>query len=101
MTHATTKRHVFSFDGGEQLTTIGATFFVSYLYCKYVDPNHRNWDSIDTKTSRISALNRAEGHHRAWLEHIGDMNDSNLNKNTLNLAGTVVKKMARDILKTL
>ena len=101
MTSTTTGRHVFSFEGGEQLTTIGATFFVSYLYYQHVDSNHRNWDSIKTKTSRINTINRAERYHRAWLERIGDMNDSNLNKNTLNLNDAVVKKMVLDVLKAL
>ena len=101
MTQATTGRHAFSFEGGEQLTTIGATFFVSYLYYQNVDSNHRNWDSIKTKDSRISTINRSVQHHRAWLERIGDMNESNLNKNTLSLNGAAVKKMARDVLKAL
>jgi len=101
MTRATTGRHIFSFEGGEQLTSIGATFFVSYLYYQHVDSNHKNWDSIKTKTSRISTVNRSERYHRAWLERIGDMNDSNLNKNTLSLNGVAVKKMARDVLKAL
>ncbi|TRO81872.1 hypothetical protein [Trichloromonas acetexigens] len=101
MTRATTGRHVFSFEGGEQLTTIGATFFVSYLYYQHVDSNHRNWDSIKTKTSRINTINRSEHHHRAWLERIGDMNDANLSKNTLCLNGDAVKKMARVVLKAI
>ena len=35
------KRHTFSFEGGDQLTTIGATFFVSYLYHRHVDSDSR------------------------------------------------------------
>jgi hypothetical protein len=101
MTRATTGRHVFSFEGGEQLTTIGATFFVSYLYSQHVDSTHRNWDSIKTKTSRISTINRSVQHHRTWLEHIVRMNDANLSKNTLGLNGTAVKKMAEAVLKAL
>jgi len=92
-------RHVFSFEGGEQLTTIGATFFVSYLYYRHVDPTHSNWDSIRTKISRISTITRSEQYHRAWLERIGSMNDANLSRNTLGLDGMAVKKMARDVLK--
>ena len=101
MTRVTTGRHVFSFEGGEQLTTIGATFFVSYLYSQHVDSTHRNWASIKTKNSRISTINRSEHHHRAWLENIGRMNDAKLSKNTLGLNGTAVKKMAEAILKAL
>ena len=36
-------RHTFSFLGGEDLTTMGATWFVSYAYYKYVDSSHKNW----------------------------------------------------------
>ena len=101
MTRETTKRHVFSFEGGEKLTTIGATFFVSYLYCQHIDSTHRNWDSIKTKASRISTINRSVQYHRAWLEHISDMNEANLSKNTLGLNGAAVKKMAWAVLNTL
>ena len=95
------KRHTFTFEGGEQLTTIGATFFVSYLYSQYVDSTHKNWESVKTKNSRISTIKRSVQYHRSWLEHIGDMNDANLNKNTLNLRGTTVKEMAKAILMEL
>jgi len=96
-----TGRHIFSFEGGEKLTTIGATFFVSYLYYQHVDSTHRNWESIKTKTSRISTISRSEQHHRLWLERIGDMKDTNLARNTLGLNGAAVKEMARAILRSL
>ena len=101
MTRATKARHSFSFEGGEQLTTIGATFFVSYLSCRHVDSAHCNWDSIKTKTSRISTITSSEQYHRAWLERIGGMNEANLSKNSLGLDGTAVKEMARAVLKAL
>ena len=98
MTSSNSGRHTFSFEGGEQLTTIGATFFVSYLYHKHVDSNHQNWGSIKTKKSRISTINRSESYHKIWLNHIGRMSEEKLNKNTLGLDGVTVKKMARTIL---
>jgi len=101
VTRATTGRHTFSFEGGEQLTTIGATFFVSYLYYRHVDSTHHNWERIKTKTSRITTISNSEKYHRAWLERIGYMNDANLNRNTLGLDGAAVKVMARAILKVL
>jgi hypothetical protein len=94
----TNGRHTFNFPGGEQLTTIGATFFVSYLYYLRVDPMHRCWESIKTKTSRISTITGSIHHHRAWLERVGQMSDANLSKNTLGLDGAKVKVMARTIL---
>ena len=93
-------RHTFSFEGGDQLTTIGATFFVSYLYHLHVDSNHRNWASIKTQNSRISTINRSEKYHSAWLKHIGSMSEANLNRNTLGLDGVTVKKMAQAIQKS-
>lgn len=34
--------HNFAFEGGEILTGIGASWFVSYAYYETVDPSHRN-----------------------------------------------------------
>jgi len=99
MAQANHGRHSFSFEGGEQLTTIGATFFVSYLYYQHIDSTHKNWESIKTKGSRISTINRSENYHLIWLKHIGNMKDTNLNKNTLGLDGVIVKQMALDIQK--
>jgi len=101
MAHANSGRHTFSFEGGEQLTTIGATFFVSYLYYLHVDSAHRNWEAIKTKKSRISTINKSECYHRSWLNQIGSMSEANLNKNTLGLDGVSVKKMALSIQKVL
>ena len=101
MTLENSGRHTFSFEGGEQLTTIGATFFVSYLYYLHVDSSHKNWNSIKTQKSRISTIERSEFYYRAWLNHIGSMSESNLNKNTLGLDGATVKQMALAIQKSL
>lgn len=101
MTDSKSGRHAYAFEGGEQLTSIGASFFVSYLYHRHVDSTHRNWNSIKTQRSRISTTNRSEGYYQAWLSHIGSMSDSNLNKNTLGLDGTTVMKMALAIQKAL
>ncbi|HRH87737.1 MAG TPA: hypothetical protein PLO41_12875 [Rubrivivax sp.] len=92
-------RNTFTFDGGEQLTTVGATFFVSYLYYLHVDSTHRNWDSIQTKSSRISTITSSTKYHRAWLEHVGGMSDARLSRNTLGLDGAKVKAMARLVLE--
>ena len=101
MTRTNSGRHTFSFEGGDLLTTIGATFFVSYLYHRHVDSTHRNWDSIKTQKSRISTINRSENYHHRWLKHISNMSEVNLNKNTLGLNGGTIKKMALAIQKVL
>ena len=35
--------HNFAFEGGEILTGMGASWFVSYAYYEKVDPTHKNW----------------------------------------------------------
>ncbi|QHJ10384.1 hypothetical protein FX988_00596 [Paraglaciecola mesophila] len=101
MTNVNSERHVFSFEGGDQLTTIGATFLVSYLYHQHIDSAHNNWAKIKTQNSRISTISRTENYHRKWLNHIGNMSEANLNRNTLGLDAPVVKEMAQAILQYL
>jgi hypothetical protein len=36
-------RHCFIFENGDMLTTMGATWFVSYAYYFYVNSEHTNW----------------------------------------------------------
>ncbi|MFW0992326.1 hypothetical protein ACEV84_09340 [Vibrio parahaemolyticus] len=88
------ERHTFSFDGGDRLTTIGATFFVSYRHHLYVDSTHKNWASIKTQHSRISTINNSSSYYRAWLSHVQNISNANLNRNTLGLKGSDIKKMA-------
>lgn len=92
-------RHTFDFEGGEKLTTIGATFFVSYLYSQSIDSRHSNWERISTRRSRISTIKSSERYHCTWLARISSMSDANLSKNTLGLEGTEVKAMARAVLQ--
>ena len=101
MTNVNSDRHVFPFEGGEQLTTIGATFFVSYLYHQDIDSTHNSWAKIKTQKSRISTINRSKSYHCNWLNHVGNMSEANLNKNTLGLDAPVIKEMALALLKSL
>ncbi len=94
MTPTGSERHIFSFEGGDKLTTIGATFFVSYLYYQHVDSTHKNWASTKTQHSRISTINSSRQYHCIWISHIQYMSDSNLNRNSLGLKGPTIKKMA-------
>ena len=50
--------HNFSFAGGDILSKMGATWFVSYAYYDRVDKNHRNWDRVSTAASRTSRYMR-------------------------------------------
>lgn len=99
MANSKTERHEFSFEGGGKLTTIGATFFVSYLYHLHVDPTHQQWQSIKTQQGRISTINHSKEYHQAWLKHVCSMSDKKLNTNSLGLDGAEVQKMARSILQ--
>lgn len=45
--------HNFAFEGGEILTGMGASWFVSYAYYKTVDPSHKNWAKVPTTQTRI------------------------------------------------
>ena len=91
-------RHVFAFDGGADLTTMGACWFVSYCYNQKIDPNHRNWQNVGT-ANRISVFNKTQNKHRYYLERVLEMNDVNLNKNRIGLSSVRVKEMARDLLQ--
>ncbi|MBQ7904823.1 MAG: hypothetical protein IJ361_03615 [Spirochaetaceae bacterium] len=91
-------RHVFSFRGGDELTTMGASWFVSYLYFKLIDSNHRNWAVVSTAQNRARVFSNTTCYHKYWLSEIVMMDISNLNKNTLGLTGIQVKNMAEQLL---
>ncbi|MBQ5847942.1 MAG: hypothetical protein IIW49_03395, partial [Treponema sp.] len=60
-------RHVFSFYGGDELTTMGATWFVSYCYFTLIDPSHRNWTRVSTARNRAKVFSNTIDKHRYWL----------------------------------
>ena len=91
-------RHTFHFDGGEYLTTMGAVWFVSYCYYDRIDKAHLNWKKISTISNRLSIYRRTVNFHNYWLNMVLEMNDDNLNKNTLGLLGQEVKIMAKKLL---
>ena len=90
--------HDFSFDGGEILSKMGASWFVSYAYHKYIDNNHINWSSVSTTQSRISKFNTSKKYHKYWLEQVLIMNSANLSKNTIGLSAMQTKFMARELI---
>ena len=92
------QNHTFSFDGGEILSKMGASWFVSRAYYDRVDENHRNWDRVSTASSRTSRYVSARCYHKAWLEEVLAMKDERLNKNTIGLDAWEVKTMAKEIL---
>lgn len=90
--------HAFNFTGGEFLTTMGATWFVSYSYYNYIDTNHTNWNCVNTYKNRMSVYAKTKQYHRFWLQQVLDMNPNQLNKNTLGLEAHEIKAMAKEIL---
>jgi hypothetical protein len=90
--------HPFNFAGGEDLATMGASWFVSYHYHGTIDPSHENWRTVPTYKNRISVFNRTKEYHLFWLEQVLNMNDDNLEKNEIGLTGSQIKQMARALL---
>jgi len=92
-------RHTFNFEGGDELTTMGASWFVSYSFYYYKDKSHMNWQEILTYQSRINVFNRTKNFHVFWFERILEMNNSNLDKNEIGLSADKVKEMANILLQ--
>lgn len=92
-------RHVFSFSGGDKLTTMGASWFVSYCYYRIISPNHLNWNKVGTAPNRASVFDRTTDFHKYWLGEVLKMKDDNLNKNSLGLKAHEIKQMAGEVLK--
>ncbi|MBR2362712.1 MAG: hypothetical protein IKA80_08710 [Spirochaetaceae bacterium] len=94
-------RHPFHFEGGEILTTMGATWFVSYSWYEKKDKTHTNWRKLSTYKNRESVFRNSRNYHQKWLHYVTSMSDANLNKNTLGLDAKEIKKMAAELLKTM
>ncbi len=95
----TGQRNTFTFDGGEYLTTMGATWFVSYAYW-HKNPHHLNWRRVSTYKNRMSVFNNTKSYHKFWLQQVVHMDENNLDKNSIGLSGLQVKQMASELLKT-
>ena len=90
--------HNFTFEGGEILTGMGASWFVSYAYYEKIDRNHKNWARVSTTQPRLSKYNKGKPYHKIWLKEVISMNPANLNKNTIGLDAAQTKSMARELL---
>lgn len=92
------ERHEYRIEGGSELTTMGATWFVSYCYYKMVDSSHKNWNNVSTASNRASVFQKSQRYYKYWLSEILKMSDANLNKNKIGLEGAQIKQMAKRIL---
>ena len=91
--------HNFSFEGGELLGHMGASWFASYAYYEKVDRSHRNWERVPTSLQlRISNYNKGRIYHKGWLHEVLAMNPANLNKNKIGLNSEQIKAMAKEVL---
>ena len=93
--------HDFAFVGGDVLSKIGATWFVSFAYYETVDPSHRNWARVKTSANRQSTFQHSRQYHRVWLEQVARMNPSLLDRNTIGIAARDCKAMALAVLRTM
>lgn len=88
--------HNYNFEGGEILTKIGASWFISYAYYLKIDSSHKNWEKI-AQTScerRKSRFTRSKKYHDFWLNEIKRMNPDHLD-NEIGLSGKDVIRMAK------
>ncbi|MBR2376930.1 MAG: hypothetical protein IKA85_04025 [Clostridia bacterium] len=93
------ENHLYRIEGGEYLTTLGSSWFVSYSYYLKIDSTHKNWNMVTTTYNRIRNYKISTQYHELWLEKILYMNDANLNKNSLGLSAKTVKEMAKKLLE--
>lgn len=91
--------HPFNFEGGELLTVMGATWFVSYKYHKEVDCNHNNYMKVKTYKNRISVYDNNLQYHTFWLQKVLEMNDSKLNTNRIGLRADKTKQLEKILLE--
>lgn len=92
------KGHEFNFWGGDKLSVIGATWFVSYAYYNRIDSKHCNWGKVKTWKSRESVYFHTQEYHKFWLEQIANMNNDLLKTNKIGLDPIETKRMAKEIL---
>ena len=97
------KRHTFDFEGGDDLTTMGASWFISYLYHIEIDSSHRNWEVPKTKNGRVSVFKRTLNDstsdgvamHIHYVREICKMSAKRLAANYIGLSGECVIKIAK------
>jgi hypothetical protein len=92
------ENHAFNFDGGLELSKMGATWFVSYAYYRHIDPTHNNWEKVKTHLIRANMFDNTTTYHKYWLKQIAEMNDNKLNTNEIELQASRTKEMARKLL---
>ena len=90
--------HAYPFYGGRLLSSMSASWFVSYAYHEHVDAAHDNWNHASKVRGRISIYDRSFSYHRYWLDKVMTMNDLNLARNEIGLTPREVKDMANAVM---
>ena len=85
-------------NGARFLTSLSASWFISYSYYLKIDSSHLNWEKC---RERIPNFNKSKKYHREWIEKITKMNPLKLNKNQIGINGVRVKEMAKELLNFL
>ena len=88
-------RSYYKFAGGEHLTRISASWFVSYMYYLKVDKTHSNWKKVTKPMKRASKCDKNSTYHKIWIREIVGMNPNRLGRNKLGLSGTDIISMAK------
>ena len=91
--------HGFNFYGGDILSDMGATWFVSYAYYTYVDKTHQAWKRTTTAKIRIKKYESSFSYHRYWLDKVQQMEDQRLATNRIGLMPEEIKRMAAAVMK--
>lgn len=87
------------FEAGEKLRAVGASFLVSYLYWKYIDPTHTNWQLANTNNP--STIDSNKDYWAIWIEAIILKVPGLLGKNQIDLTGLQIINMAKKLLPLL
>jgi len=87
------------FEAGEKLRAVGASFLVSYLYWKIIDPTHTNWKLANTNNPN-TIINNKE-YWKIWIEVIIQKSPGLLGKNQIDLNGSQIISMAKKLLPLL
>lgn len=88
----------FNFIGGKQLTNIGASWFVSYMYYQKADKTRSNWKNVSDPMYRVAKCNNHSIYHKDWIREIEGMNPNRLGTNKLGLTGADIISMAKILL---
>ncbi len=95
------KNHAFNFPGGDILSKMGVSWFISYSYSLKIDKNHDNWKRIKTCRSRSNNFQKSKAFHNSFVREILSMSDAKLATNKIGLSAKEVKTMANNLLSSI